>query len=94
MAHEYGWSKREILESVYLDELYALIEHSRVRKIQEYKMQLTIVSNPHVKDPKKLYNILLEQERLSGEPVEADFDKDGFDVLKARLGASPHFVVK
>lgn len=96
MAHEYGWAKRDILEDVYLDELVEIVSCINKRKIQETKLQMSIVQNPHVKDPKALWAILEEQEiELNGyKPRPAEFDPVGFEILKSKLSANPNFIVK
>lgn len=94
MAHEYGWAKDQILERVYLDELYKLIEQARIRKVREWKMQLAIASNPHVKDPKNLYRLLDAEERRDRKPTPAIFDNQGFELLKQRMSDNPRIIVK
>lgn len=56
-------------------------------------MQLAIVQNPHVKDPKELWRVLNSQDTSQITRVEK-FDDVGFEVLKSRLRANPRFVVK
>lgn len=70
------------MEHVYLDELVKLNEKIRVRKISEYKMQLAIASNPHSKEPKKLWDMLDNQVR---EPIDEKLDKTGMEKLKQQL---------
>ncbi len=57
------------------------------RKIQEYKMQMLITQNPHVKNPKALMNELdsLESRYIEKDYMEAKLDKTGFAILKAKL---------
>lgn len=90
LANSYGWSKREILEDIYLDELYYLSKLINKRRLTEYKMQLAIVTNPHIKDPKTLWRLLEDQEReLDGSKyMDAEFDAVGFENFKQALQAS------
>lgn len=94
MAHEYGWAKQEIFEGVYFDELFYLIEQARVRKINDWKMQLAIISNPHVKDPKLLYRMLDHEARRQHNPETAVFDANAFDRLKQRVSEGGRIIVK
>lgn len=54
MAKNYGWSKSQVLDELYPDEVdfYA----SRIRKdsTNDRMTDLAIAQNPHVKDPNKL----------------------------------------
>jgi len=93
LGSEYGWSKHDILCDVYFDELYWLTRQIERRKLTEYRMQLAIVQNPHVKDPKELWRVLNSQDASQITRTEK-FDDVGFEVLKSRLRASPRFVVK
>lgn len=87
MANEYGWAKRDILENVYLDELFIFTRLINRRKISEYKMQLAIATNPHTKEPKKLWGTLDKQERENEglSYLDAEFDAAGFEAFKMRL---------
>lgn len=93
LASEYGWSKREILEETYIDELFLLSKKINKRKAREYLMELAIVSNPHTKKPKELYSMLRQLESDETQRTE-EFDDVGFDRLKSALRMTPHFVVK
>jgi hypothetical protein len=84
----------DILNHVYLDDIEPLLKKARLRKLQEWRMQLSIVSNPHVKDPKKLFAIIAKEERQLLGTVDADFDAKGFDRLKNQLSNNPRFVIK
>lgn len=87
MASEYGWAKRDILENVYLDELFVFTRLINRRKINNYKMALAIATNPHIKDPKGLWRALDRQERENDGKgyLDAEFDAAGFEAFKARL---------
>lgn len=93
MGSEYGWSKHDILCDVYFDELYWLTRQVERRKLTEYRMQLAIVQNPHVKDPKELWRVLNSQESAPVLRPEK-MDEGSFELLKMRLRANPRFVVK
>jgi len=91
LASEYGWSKREILEEIYIDELMCLTDVIKSRKSSEYKMQLAIVSNPHTKKPRELWDALNETTR---KPLDEKLDKQGMMDLKRLLVNSKQIVVK
>lgn len=93
MASEYGWSKHDIFYDVYFDELYYLTQKIEKRKLAEYKMQLAIAQNPHVKDPKELWRILNSQTTESYERPH-ELDNASFEILKSKLSSNPRFVVK
>ena len=54
-------------------------------------MQLAIVQNPHVKDPKLLWETL---EAFDKKPEDEKLDKRGFEMLKQKLRNSSHVMVK
>lgn len=87
MASNYGWAKKDILEGVYLDELFYFVKLINRRKISEYKMALAISTNPHTKTPKKLWDTLDQQERTNEgkDYLDAEFDQAGFDRFKQTL---------
>lgn len=91
MASQYGWSKEDIFNNVYPDDLYYLAEEINRRKVQDYMMQLRIVHNPFVKAPQELVN---ELRRASKVPKADKFDAAGFEMLKSTLAKNPKFVVK
>lgn len=84
----------DILNHVYFEDIVPLMEKARLRKLQEWRMQLSIVSNPHVKDPKKLFAIIAQEERRLLGVVDVGFDAKGFDRLKNQLSNNPRFVIK
>ena len=92
LAHEYGWAKDYILENVYLDELKHLTDAMKKRKVEDMKMQLAIVSNPHSKEPKELWDALNREIDDRFEDVE--LDKQGFEAFKRTLAGSSNIVVK
>lgn len=94
LASEYGWSITDILERVYLDQLVKLIKQSNLRKIREWRMQLSIVSNPHVKDPKNIFRLLDREETRIMGPAGPEFDQVGFEALKNQLSRSQRIIVK
>lgn len=92
MASEYGWAKTEIDEYIYLDDLIRLSKEINRRKIQEHKTQLAIVQNPHVKNPKKLWDVLSCFDNTKS--VSDSFDSVGFELLKNKLKQNPRFKIK
>lgn len=91
MANEYGWAKQEIDEHIYLDDLIRLSREINRRKIAEYKTQLAIIQNPHVKDPKRLWDIL---SRFDVSKTPETLDETGFTLLKNKLRQNPRFKIK
>lgn len=97
MASNYGWAKSNILEGVYLDELFVLSRLIKRRQISEYKMALAIATNPHTKSPKRLWDTLDQMERANEgkDYLDAEFDTAGFERFKQTLQRhSKSFVVK
>jgi hypothetical protein len=84
----------DILNRLYFDQLVNLIEQANVRKISDWKMQLAIAHNPHVKKPKDLFLILDREQKRHEAPASEVLDKSGFDRFKAQLGRSNKIIVK
>ena len=95
MASEYGWAKREILENVYLDELYFLTREINKRRLHNYQMQLLIAQNPFSKNPKEIFTEIEKQEaEIEGKKQVEEFDANGFERLKLAMRANPRIQVK
>lgn len=56
-------------------------------------MQLAIAQNPHVKNPKELWDILNSYDRVF-DPNADKLDKAGFAILKDKLRSSKRIMVK
>jgi hypothetical protein len=54
LAKEYGWSKRQILEEMYYDEIDFYVKRIRRDNASERLTDLAIAHNPKAKDPNKL----------------------------------------
>ena len=93
LASSYGWAKREIDEYIYFDELYELVQQANKRKVSEWKMQLAITQNPHVQNPKELWEVLNSYDRQT-DPAGDKLDKAGFALLKDALRGSNRIMVK
>lgn len=52
MASEYGWSRDDILNKVYPDDLIYLSRKIRVRRIDDYLMQGRLIANPYIEPSK------------------------------------------
>jgi hypothetical protein len=91
LASEYGWAFNDILETVYLDDLFFFMAQIKRRKLGEYKIYAAIIQNPHVKDPKILWNILKQED---DNYLSREFDEQGFNLLKDQLMQNPRFKVK
>jgi hypothetical protein len=56
-------------------------------------MELAIVQNPHVQNPRELWDVLKSYERVYN-PQDDELDKAGFALLKDRLRGNPRIMVK
>ena len=62
-------------------------------------MQMAIAQNPHVKDPKEMWNIInglgddIDPRPRLPEKIP-DFDPVGFEIFKAKIGQNPKFTIK
>lgn len=92
MASEYGWSLADILERTYVDDLFMLIKAREKRKLDERRILLALISNPHVKDPNALWRQLTPRDEVPERPTT--LDKASFDVFKSKLTQGSHIVVK
>ena len=54
LASEYGWSKRQILEEVYYDEIEFYVKRIRKEQIQSRLTDTAIANNNRAKDPNKI----------------------------------------
>lgn len=62
------------------------------RKLDEYRIELALITNPHTKDPKALWRMLQPPTDAIERPVS--FDKTSFDILKTQLSQDSRIVVK
>lgn len=87
LAHHYGWSKHQILNEVYFDEAIDYIDLIKRRGIINNLTQLAIVSNPHTRQPKELYETLrLELRKLEKRTmIDVMPEKGAFDKLRGIL---------
>lgn len=61
------------------------------RRIIDYRMQLAITQNPHLKEPEHLWKIL---EYADKDPVDEELDKAGMERLKQAMSSGKAFLVK
>lgn len=54
MASEYGWSKCQILEEVFFDEIEFYVSRIRKTQVSDRLMDTAIANNTRSKDPNKL----------------------------------------
>ncbi|GEK57126.1 hypothetical protein CHL76_02225 [Marinococcus halophilus] len=54
MASNYGWSKSEVLNELYPDEINFYVTRVQRDRTNERITELAITQNPHTKDPSKL----------------------------------------
>lgn len=98
LASEYGWSKRDILEDVYWDELPILVKQINKRGISNLRRDITVAGSPHAKNPKELWDDLDRKEReLDGLSYLDDtkFDQAEMDRLRSAIQQHSHnFIVK
>jgi hypothetical protein len=75
-----------------MDELFTLSRAIEKRQLAEYKMQLAIISNPHMKNPQALLDAL--NKKSGGELRDEKLDKDSFTRLREQLSRSKSIKVK
>ncbi|HYD35558.1 MAG TPA: hypothetical protein VD999_05800 [Vitreimonas sp.] len=92
LASEYGWTKKSILEDVYLDELPLLFKARERRKNEEHKTLLAIIQNPHVKNPQELWQLFNASNDDKNESKE--LDKQAFALFKATISKNSSILVK
>jgi hypothetical protein len=56
--------------------------------LSNFKTQLAIVSNPHTKNPKQLWDILNKPDEEQMSIEEYAFDSAGFENLKHAIGGT------
>ncbi len=88
LASNYGWSREEILECVYFDELFHLQKQITKRKLANYRMLLRIQQNPQSKDPGKLWDDLQDPDAANDRFTNPQFDATGFELLKQKMRGS------
>ena len=76
---------------MYLDEVIILLNQISKRKKEEYRMLLAISQNPHVKEPKLLWDALSYKEEENDEPV--DLEKE-LGKLKMAMSDNPRIMIK
>lgn len=74
-----------------MDELVVFVAKIRERQVKNYMMELSIISNPHSKEPRELWRMLESQIK---KPLDDKLDKAGMERLKQRLSDSGKIVVK
>lgn len=74
-----------------MDELVVFVAKIRERQVKNYMMELSIISNPHSKEPRELWRMLEAQIK---KPLDDKLDKAGMERLKQRLSDSGKIVVK
>lgn len=92
LASEYGWDLQDILEKVYVDTLFLFVKAIERRKLDEHRIQLALISNPHTKDPQHLWRMLKPPVDVSEKPTKLDITS--FDILKNKISQGSHIVVK
>lgn len=96
LASEYGWSKDRILRSTYPEEFFMLQRQVRMRKTDEYLMDVAIVANPHKnpEDAKEFVEGLLEQRRFyRGEPdAPEQLDVTAFEKMRQQLSKESNLI--
>lgn len=77
-AKEYGWSRTQIMEDVYLDEYFIQQDIIQKRQNQEYliQAQLQLLPNMEKKDIDKFFKDLESEDKpsLVGKDVKTDFN--------------------
>jgi len=91
-ASEYGWTEKYILEEVSFYSFLMLSKQLQKRKKQDALLDLAIVSNPHVPNPKELiYNL---QEKDDSDSIDTTYDREGLNNLKSLMSQGRGFQVR
>lgn len=69
------------MEEVYPQDVAVYVEVGKRNKLEEYLMQLSIVQNPHTKEPRNLFNRLQNEIKRFVKDDET-LDKGGIEKLK------------
>lgn len=72
LSSAYGWTKQEILATVYPDEIEYYMKRIRKEKVNDRLSMLALIHNPHVQDPKKL---ILELQKMAMDDDGKYYDK-------------------
>lgn len=83
---ELGWTRTEIYNDLYFDEIEDLLNLIKVRKAENYLNLLAIAHNPNTKNPQRLFNNY--QQMISKDT------KQGVKELKNLLQKSKNISVK
>jgi hypothetical protein len=94
LAYHYHWSKTEILENVYPDEIEDFRKNIVQSLVTNWRMQAFIAHNPHANDSKMLFNELDRMERgtTGHDYIDAKLDKEGFKSLKEILAKNSKLI--
>ena len=92
LASEYGWSMDYILNALYFEEIQSLLPHIRKRQLSEYKLQLSMIENPHRENPGALWDVFNVEDGTYIKKQE--LDKDSFAKFKNAIAKSGGLVVK
>lgn len=84
LASEYGWTKDDILENTFPDELLVYAELIRKRKNAHYLMLMNVVSAPHADEDTRNQLIDMLQDR---DREDEHLDKAGMMALVQKMGA-------
>lgn len=84
LASEYGWTKDDILENTFPDELLDYAKLIKQRKNSHYMMMLNIVSAPYADEEAKAQLIAQLEDR---DRENEHLDKAGMMALKQKMGA-------
>ncbi len=96
LGSEYGWAKQDILQHVYIDEVFEYQRLITKRKKDQYLMLLNIVHNPY-RDKKDMNRLFDDLSKSVDEPDKPKvLDKQSFDLVRSAILGSPgsKFVVK
>jgi hypothetical protein len=84
-AHQYGWSKNEILENVCFDEFFIQRDIIDKRKRSNYQMLAYISLLPNMKDePRKDFLNMLEGNNQSSSLMDVEIKTDFEAIEKAK----------
>lgn len=96
LASEYSWSKRDIMQDTYPEELFSLQRQIKARKVDEMLSDLAVAAHPHknAEDSKEFVDDLLSRRRFyRGEKEAPDkLDVGAFERFRKQVGEESSFV--
>lgn len=96
LASEYGWGFRDILYKVYPEDFFLLQRQIKMRHIDNYLMEASIIANPYksADDAKEFIESLMKERRwYRGDPdQEAALDVGAFERFREQMKQDSHLI--